>query len=172
MPAIRTGGRANGLGQERQLQCVSNGVTSFFCTKPSMCHTRVHTSHYNDVTMDAIASQITCLAIVYSTVYSSGDQRKHQSYASLAFVWGIHRGPVNSPHTWSGTRKMFPFDDVIMHWRPYSHQARTVLPSRASGKSPQHSSTHRAKPWQGSQTNCFYCSLNGLSDRWIVSPVA
>ena len=34
--------------------------------------------------------------------------------ASLAFVWGIHLGPVNSPHKWPVTRKMFPFDDVIM----------------------------------------------------------
>ena len=42
------------------------------------------------------------------------DQRKHQSSASLAFVWGIHRWPVNSPHKWPVTRKMFPFDDVIM----------------------------------------------------------
>ena len=41
-------------------------------------------------------------------------QRNHQSSASLAFVWGIHRGPVNSPHKWPVTRKMFPFDDVIM----------------------------------------------------------
>ena len=39
---------------------------------------------------------------------------KHQSSASLAFVWGIHWGPVNSPHNWPVTRKMFPFDDVIM----------------------------------------------------------
>ena len=45
--------------------------------------------------------------------YSDTDQRKHQSSASLAFVWGIHRGPVNSPHKWPATRKMFPFDDVI-----------------------------------------------------------
>ena len=40
--------------------------------------------------------------------------RKHQSSASLAFVWEIHRGPVNSPHKWPVTRKMFRFDDVIM----------------------------------------------------------
>ena len=66
--------------------------------------------------MGAIASQITSLTIVYSTVYSDADQRKHQSSASLAFVWGIHRGPVNSPHKWPVTRKMFPFDDVIMVW--------------------------------------------------------
>ena len=64
--------------------------------------------------MGEIASQITSLDIVYSTVYSGADQSKHQSSASLAFVWGIHRGPVNSPHKWPATRKMFPFDDVIM----------------------------------------------------------
>ena len=48
--------------------------------------------------MGAMASQITSLTIVYSTVYSGGDKRKHQSSASLAFVTGIHRGPVNSRH--------------------------------------------------------------------------
>ena len=64
--------------------------------------------------MCSLASQITSLKIVYSTVYSDADQRKHQSSASLAFVRGIHRGPVNSPHKGPVTRKMFPFDDVIM----------------------------------------------------------
>ena len=64
--------------------------------------------------MCAIASQITSFTIVYSTVYSDADQRQHQSSASLPFVRGIHRGPVNSPHKWPVTRKMFPFDDVIM----------------------------------------------------------
>ena len=69
--------------------------------------------HYSDVILGAIASQITSLTIVYSTVYSDADQRKHQSSASLAFVRGIHRGPVNSTHKWPVTRKMFPFNDVI-----------------------------------------------------------
>ena len=64
--------------------------------------------------MGVIASQITSLAIVYLTVYSKADQIKHQSSASLAFVRGIHWGPVNYPHKWPVTRKMFPFDDVIM----------------------------------------------------------
>ena len=64
--------------------------------------------------MDAMASQITRLIIVYLTVYSDADQRKHQSSASLAFVRGFHRRPVNSPHKWPVTRKMFPSDDVIM----------------------------------------------------------
>ena len=70
--------------------------------------------HYGDVIMGTTASQITSLTIVYSTVYSDADQRKHQSSTSLAFVRGIHRGPENSPHKWPVTRKMFPFDDVIM----------------------------------------------------------
>ena len=65
--------------------------------------------------MSPMASQITSLTFVYSTDYSGADQRNHQSPASLAFVRGSpmtgefpHKGPV--------TRKMFPFDDVIMWW--------------------------------------------------------
>ena len=75
-----------------------------------------YTLHYSDVIMGMIASQITSLTIVYSTVYSDTDQSKHQSSGSLAFVWGIQRGPVNSPHKWPVTRKMFSFDDVIMEF--------------------------------------------------------
>ena len=71
--------------------------------------------HYNDVIMSEIASHITSLTIVYSIVYSDADQRIHQSSASLAFVREIQRGPVNSPHKCPVTRKMFPFDDVIMN---------------------------------------------------------
>ena len=62
--------------------------------------------------MTTIATQITSLTIVYSTIYSGADQSKHRSSASLAFV----RGPVNSPHKWPVTRKMFPFDDVFMFY--------------------------------------------------------
>ena len=64
-------------------------------------------NHYNDVIMGAIGSQITSPTIVYSVVYSDGDQRKHQSSASLAFVQGIHWRPVNSPHKGPVTRKTF-----------------------------------------------------------------
>ena len=60
------------------------------------------------------SDSVTSLTIVFSTVYSDADQLKHQSSASLAFVWGIHRVPVNSSHKCPVTRKMFPFDDVIM----------------------------------------------------------
>ena len=80
--------------------------------------------YYSDVIMDAIASQITRLIIVNSTVYSSVDQRKHQSSASLAFVWGIHLWPVNSPHKWPVTRKMFPFDDIIIPYVKSSNISR------------------------------------------------
>ena len=46
-------------------------------------------THYDNVIMDSIAPQITSLTIVYSTVHSGADQSKHQSFASLAFVWEI-----------------------------------------------------------------------------------
>ena len=88
------------------------GIMQFETRKPSKII--VHVCHYNGVIMGAITSLITSLTIVYSIVYSDADQRKHQSSASLAFVRRIHRGPVNSPHKWPVTRKMFPFDDVIM----------------------------------------------------------
>ena len=73
--------------------------------------------HYSDVIMSAMASQITGVLIVCLNVCSVADQRKHQSSMSLAFVRGIHRWQVNSPHKGPVTRKMFPFDDVIVEWK-------------------------------------------------------
>ena len=70
--------------------------------------------------MATMASQITNLTIIYSTVYSGADQRNHQSSASLAFVRGIHRAPVNSPHKWPVAQKMILFDDVTMYTVVYS----------------------------------------------------
>ena len=88
-------------------------------------YSRYWETHYNDVIMGLMESQITSLTIVYSTVYSGADQRKHQSSASLAFVRGMHRSPVNSPHKGPVTRKMFPCDDVMVNantvnWAMYS----------------------------------------------------
>ena len=80
----------------------------------SMSRPKCLMRHYDDVMMTMLVSQITSLTVVYSIVYSGVNQRKHQSSASLAFVREIHRGPVNFPHKWPVTRKMFPFDDVIM----------------------------------------------------------
>ena len=90
-----------------KIRCTVSKYIHYICM-------RVVYIHYNDVIMGAIASQIPSLTIVFSTVYLDTDQRKHQSSSSLAFVRGIHRRPVNSPQKWPVTRKMFPFDDVIM----------------------------------------------------------
>ena len=64
--------------------------------------------------MGAMVSQIISLTIVYSTVCSGAGQRKHQSSTSLDFMRGFHRWPVDSPHKGPITRKMFPYQDVIM----------------------------------------------------------
>ena len=74
-------------------------------------------THYSDVIMNTMASQTTCISIVYSTVCSGVDQRK--SSASLAFVRGIHLWSVNSPRKGPVMRKMFPFDYVIT-WTPWN----------------------------------------------------
>ena len=70
--------------------------------------------HYSDVIIGAMASPITSFTIAYSTFYSGTDQRKHQSSVSLTSVRGIHRWPLNSRFKGPVTRKMYPFDDVIM----------------------------------------------------------
>ena len=64
--------------------------------------------------MSAMTPLVTGVSLVYSSVCSGADQRKHQSSASLAYVRGIHRWPVYSLYKGPVTRKMFPFDDVIM----------------------------------------------------------
>ena len=76
---------------------------------------RIFCMHYSDIIISMMASQITSLTIVYSTVYSGADQRKHQTSTSLTFVRG-NWWPVNSPHKGPVMWKMFPFHNVIM-WR-------------------------------------------------------
>ena len=75
---------------------------------------------WRDVIMSTMAPQLTGVSIVYSTICFGAHQIKHQSTASLAFMKGIHRWPVNSPHKGPVTRKLFPFDDVIMNRVPSS----------------------------------------------------
>ena len=77
--------------------------------------------------MSAMASQIIRVPIVYPTVGAGAEHRKHQRSASLAFVWGIHRSPVNSPHKRPATRKMFPFDDVITNREDITFGEETSL---------------------------------------------
>ena len=83
-------------------------------------------SHYSDVMMDVMTSQITDFSMVCSIVCSGEDQRKHQSSASLAFVRGIHRWPENSPHKRSVTWKMFPFDDAIILSTDWTWQSSMI----------------------------------------------
>ena len=69
----------------------------------------------HDIKMSTMASQITGVSIVYLTPCWGADQRKHfASFVSQAYVGRIHRWPVKSPHKEPLTRKMFPFDNVIM----------------------------------------------------------
>ena len=79
--------------------------------------------HYSDIILSAMASQTTGVSIVYPNVCSGACQRKHQSSASLAFVRGIHRSLVNSPHKGPVTRKMLPFHDVIMCFKTHALRA-------------------------------------------------
>ena len=100
----------------RKCRAVESCSTTIISLQNDQKHSHVCDliEHYSDVIMATMASQITSLTIVHSIVYSDADERKHQSSASLVFVWGINRWPVNSPHKGPVTRKMFPFDDVIM----------------------------------------------------------
>ena len=81
-------------------------------------------SIYNGVILGAIASQITSLKIVYWTIYSDAGQRKHQSSASLAFVRGIHRRPVNSPHKGPVARKFSNGVSISTKFTIWLHVAR------------------------------------------------
>ena len=80
--------------------------------------TKLH--HHSDVIMSAMASQITGVSIVHSTVYSGADQRKHQISASQAFVRGIHQWPVNSPHKGPLTRKCFHLMTSSWLWTSFN----------------------------------------------------
>ena len=114
---ISIGNHIRGLACLLQCHMKDISTVNLATTKPQQNTTNHKTmcNNYSDIIMSAMASQITSITIVYSTVYSGADQRKHQSSASLAFVWGIHCWPVNAPHKWPITRQMFPFDDVIMN---------------------------------------------------------
>ena len=81
---------------------------------------------YSDVIMSAVASQITGVSIVCSTVCSGTGQRKHQSSASLAFVRGIHRWPLDFRHKGPVTPKIFI-------WWPSSCHRSKLLPFASPG---------------------------------------
>ena len=113
---------AHALSRDRFAHVPSQWETTLYCNVVSHWLAHIQNNpclsekfhHYIGVIMSTMASQITSLTIVYSTVYSGANQRKHQSFTSLAFVWGIHWWLVNSMHTEPVTRKMVLFDDIIM----------------------------------------------------------
>ena len=98
----------------RSKQAHQKTMLAYSCAIFSLSLSLFQVAHYSNVIMGTMASQITSLTNVYSVVSSGADQRKHQSPASLAFVRGNHRSPVNFPHKGPVTQKLFPFDDVIM----------------------------------------------------------
>ena len=72
---------------------------------------RLTSYYYNDVIMSAMESQITSLTIVHPTVYS---RRRSKNTSKLRVTGLCDWWPVNTPHKGPVTRKMFPFDDVIV----------------------------------------------------------
>ena len=77
--------------------------------------------HYSDI-MRVMASQITGITIVYSTICSGADQRKHQSSTSLAFVRRIHWQQLNSPHAQRASNA----ENIFIWWRHHVRLAITV----------------------------------------------
>ena len=116
LPMIKSFLPVRGIEYGLRIFWVETSSFTYFSKTIDCCFLNVDSflRHYGDVIISAMGSQITSLTIVCSTLYSGADQSKHQSSASLAFARGIHRWPVNSPHKGPVTRKMFPFDDVIM----------------------------------------------------------
>ena len=116
--------------------------------------------HYSDVIMSAIAYQITSLTIVYSTIYSGTDQRKHQSSASQAFERGIYRWTVNSSHKGPVTRKMFPFL-MTSSW----HSAFFAVRRRSrQWQTTSRLSVIQETPWDS-------CGVVAVMTKWIENPV-
>ena len=113
--------------------------------------------------MSSMPSQITSITIVYSNVYSGTDKKNHQSSAALAFAFvrGIHRWPVNSPHKGPVTRKIFPFGDVIMS-QTRLHPSLLFIPTSFCKTSPYISTTHLTR---GRAVSVWRCWLQNV---WIM----
>ena len=81
-------------------------------------------SHYSDVIMSMMASHTTGILVVYWNVCSGADKKNTKAPRHLAFVRGIHRWTVSTPHQGPVTRKMFPFDNVIMYTTWWAHSIK------------------------------------------------
>ena len=107
----------------------------------------------SDVIMSVMASQITSVLSVCSTVCPGADQRKYQSSVSLAFVRRSHRWQVDSLLKGPVTRKMFPFDDVIIIHEHVMASKRIICHIIEDGN------TH---PWSDRLLVYFTCFLKYL----------
>ena len=72
--------------------------------------------------MGTIASQITSLAIVYTTVYSDADQSKHESSALLAFLSGDSPGTGEFPAQMASNA-----ENVSIWWRHHMNRLYIFL---------------------------------------------
>ena len=131
--------------------------------------TNILRNHYCDVIMGTMTSQITVPSVIYSTVCSGADQRKHQSSASLAFVQGIHRWPVNSPHKRPVTREMFPFDDVIMT-RMSAKRDISTLWTNPSGHTSKSWCEFGFEYWHPNSRPCRRVPIQWNDVTWVTYP--
>ena len=138
-----------------------------------------NSDHCSDIIMSAMTSQITSVSIVCSTVCSRVDQRKYQISASLSFVRGIQRSPVDSPHKGPVTRKIFPLGDVIMDYeictspicllRLVNQQSRQSVPIRFfSRKKWQESVKWRVNSGSSGRLMIFEVAFSSLF-QWMIS---
>ena len=91
---------------------------------PDSTHYHEYLQHYSDVMMSPVATQIFGVSIVYLTIGSGADKKTPKLHVT-GLCWGIHRWTVNSSHKGPVTRKMFPFDGVILE-----HQCRVAFKLR------------------------------------------
>ena len=127
--------------------------------RPPFYKVAVSGEHYSDVIMSAMASQIVGVSIVCSSVCSGADQIIHQSFALLAFVRGIHRWPMDSPHKAPVTREIFPSNDVIMNDHPARSQENSKPPDCEMEILP------RFEIWQVARRQCCWAT-GQISIQW------
>ena len=86
---------------------------SEICTRSTLC-CFLWSGHYSDVIMSALVSQITGVSMVCLTVCSGVDKKNTSKLRVTGLCEGNSPVTAEFPHKWPVTRKMFPFDDVIM----------------------------------------------------------
>ena len=120
------------------------------------CIFAITVSLYNDVIMGSIGSQIIGVSIVYSTVCSGADQRKHQISASLAFVRGIHRWRVNSRIRSQQRRKSSHL--MMSPWNASQHKSKHIPSSISIASRIRRLIKGSCKLWKGPMfriSNCY-----------------